>query len=491
MAHSLRERFERQVDRSGDHHVWLGARSSARGTGRLKVKGKDATAHRVAWELAHGDIPAGARVRPCSIEPLCVRIDHLQLSGAGERSRAPRRASKGSGSKRELRPGVWELSVTAGRDADGQPRRRFRTVRGTKAEASRALTAFVGEVGDGHALPRRSARGITLGALMSGYLDHLRNHKGRKHSTLVRYQGLADTWIHPTLGDRPAERVLPQDIEALLGAMRAKGLSQSSIHQAFTVLNGTFKWARRNRMVTHNPVQEAEEPRSTAVPHEAVPPDIEGLRRLLTEAMSEEPDFGLLCHIGAVTGMRRGELAGLRWDRLDLDRGRVRVEITVNDAGGEVVIDNFTKTRKTRSVSIDRTTISLLRAHRRAVADRARLAGTELSAGAFVVSHALDGSTPVRPEYLTRQMRQLRKRLGLHAAEFDATLQALRHWTQTTLTEAGYDTRQVAARGGHSEQVMRSVYVHRTTKSEEQMSAYLGHMLAPADRRGLHGDHLL
>lgn len=62
-------------------------------------------------------------------------------------------------------------------------------------------------------------------------------------------------------------------------------------------------------------------------------------------------------------------------------------------------------------------------------------------------------------------MRQLRKHLGLDAADIDATLQALRHWTQTTLTEAGYDSRQVAARGGDSEQVMRSVYVHRTTPS--------------------------
>jgi integrase len=214
------------------------------------------------------------------------------------------------------------------------------------------------------------------------------------------------------------------------------------------------------------------------VPHEVAPPDIEALRRILAEAMEDEPDFGLLCHLGAVTGMRRGELAGLRWDRLDLDRARVQVEITVNDAGGQVVIDNFTKTRKTRAVSIDPATIDMLRAHRLRMEDRARLAGCALVAESFVVSHSPDGSTPIRPEYLTRRMRQLRARLGLAAAEFDATLQALRHWAQTTLTEAGYDSRQVAARGGHSEQIMKSVYVHRTTKAEAQMSTHLGDLLA-------------
>jgi len=63
MASSLSERFERQVDRSGDHHVWLGATNADRGTGQLKVQGRNTTVHRVAWEIAHGLIAPGTRVR--------------------------------------------------------------------------------------------------------------------------------------------------------------------------------------------------------------------------------------------------------------------------------------------------------------------------------------------------------------------------------------------------------------------------------------------
>ncbi len=61
---SLAERFEAHVDRSGDHHRWLGAVNRDRGTGRLKVGSRHVTAHRVAWELAHGPLPEGARVMP-------------------------------------------------------------------------------------------------------------------------------------------------------------------------------------------------------------------------------------------------------------------------------------------------------------------------------------------------------------------------------------------------------------------------------------------
>lgn len=483
MARSLSERFDRQVDRSGHHHHWLGSINSDRGTGQLRVEGKLTTAQRVAWELEHGATAPGGRVLPCPDEPTCVRVEHLSIASSGGRSSrrfaARARATRGTGSKREVRPGVWELTVTAGRDSDDQLRRVFRTVRGSQADATRALSLLVAEVGDGRALPPRATRGRTLDELITGYLEHLLDHKGSKHSTLVRYRGLAKKWISPALGGRRADGVLPQDIEAVLGTMRRAGRSQSSIHQTFTLLNGTYRWARRNRYVSHSPVTDAEEPRSLAVPHDVVPPDIARLRQLLAAAFEKEPEFGMLCHLGAVTGMRRGELAGLRWDRVDLAQGRVRVEITVNDAGGQVVIDNFTKTRNARAVSIDAGTIALLSGHRAAMEARAAEAGGQLVDAAFVFSHSPTCSTPVRPEYLTRRMRHLRRDLGLDAANIDATLQALRHWTQTTLTEAGYNSRQVAARGGHSEELMKAVYVHRTVAAEELMSNHVGSLLAP------------
>jgi integrase len=109
--------------------------------------------------------------------------------------------------------------------------------------------------------------------------------------------------------------------------------------------------------------------------------------------------------------------------------------------------------------------------------ERAELCGTALAADAFVFSLTADGSAPMRPEYLTRPIRQLRRRLGLEATDFDATLHALRHWTQTALAEAGYNARQVAIRGGHSQQLMERVYVHRTAHIEREMTAHIGQLL--------------
>lgn len=65
----------------------------------------------------------------------------------------------------------------------------------------------------------------------------------------------------------------------------------------------------------------------------------------------------------------------------------------------------------------------------------------------------------------------------MDAANFDATMHALRHWAQTALTEAGYDSRQIAARGGHTEALMKAVYIHRTSDSEHSMTTHLGSLL--------------
>lgn len=139
------KRFEALVDRSEEHHRWLGAVNPVRLTGRLKVAGRQVTAHRYAWELVHGPVPPGARVLACADVPACVRLDHLRVEGAGVARRAAR-APKGAGSLRRVRPGVWKLAVTAPAGVDGS-RRVHRTVHAKDAkDAAAQLTAFAAEV---------------------------------------------------------------------------------------------------------------------------------------------------------------------------------------------------------------------------------------------------------------------------------------------------------------------------------------------------------
>lgn len=489
MARTLQSRFEAMVDRSGEHHLWLGSLNSQRGTGQLKIDGRIVTAHRVAWELAHGPLDRLQRVRTCPEEPSCVRPDHLSLGGspapvpgsvptAGE---GARRAARGGGSKRQRSAGTWELTVVAGVDQDGHPARSFRTFKGDEPTATKALASFTAEIAGAGPIVRDRSTGeaLTVTRLVQEFREHLEHDKGRSPTTMARYRGLQQKWVDPQVGSKSAERVLPSDIDTVLGHMRRSGQSQSSIHQTRTLLNGAFKWAKRNRRVSFNPCVEIEEPRSSVQAREVLPPELDTIRALIEGAYEVEYEFGVACHLGATTGMRRGEIAGLRWNRIRFDDGYLVVAATVSDAGGKVVVNDFTKTRKTRRVSLDVRTVDLLREVHRRAAEVALAGEVTLADDAFVFTRVPGGGEPLRPDILSKRMKRLRVSLGLDSPEFDATLQAMRHWTQTTLSEAGYNPRQVALRGGHSEKLMNRVYVHRTNTAEREMTDFLGGLLDP------------
>jgi hypothetical protein len=141
----LDARFDAKVDRSGKHLLWTGAHD-ADGIGQIRVNGKLTTGRRVAWELAHGPLPPNIRLAGRPEDPRCVRVEHLALSDSAGHT-TPRRAPRGGGSKREIRPGVWKLTVSAGRNESGNHRRVSRTSYGTEAQANRALRRFAEQRG--------------------------------------------------------------------------------------------------------------------------------------------------------------------------------------------------------------------------------------------------------------------------------------------------------------------------------------------------------
>lgn len=230
---SLAERFEAQVDRWGEHHRWLGAVNPERGTGRLKVDGRQVTAHRMAWELAKGSLPTGARVLACEEEPACVRLEHLRLDGAPAPAPAKPRARKGTESVRRVRNGVWKLTVV-GVHADGRTHRVYRTVHvDTEEEARSELAQLVTEVRAADGTTRADGRRATLDAAVRRFLyDHLLDERGREPKTVDDYWKLHVLWFSPALGQRHVRDLTRPMFDARFGAMRRAGLSRSRMNQA-------------------------------------------------------------------------------------------------------------------------------------------------------------------------------------------------------------------------------------------------------------------
>jgi integrase len=410
---SLRDRFEAKVDRAGDHHLWLGAKRLD-GTGKLTVGGKSVTAHRVAWELANGVLPAGVSVGACREEKACVRVEHLSARGGSGADVSPRprraRSSPGSGSKVEVRPGVWKLTVSAGRFGDGSVRRLHRTVRATgSAEATRALAEFVSEV-HGASLPVTKAdRDITVDLAIERFLtEYLLGEKGRDPRTVRNYRGVHGKWFSPAIGGRRVADVDEAAIDRIFGLMRTAGLSASRLHDARNLYQPFFRWAKRRGIIPRSPMADFELPTSSHVAIEHTPPEVDQLCLYLEAAVEVVPDAAPALALGAVTGMRRGELVGLRRSRLFPNQGKITVDTASDNRRLKT-----TKTRKVRDVAVDPETTAMLLRHCVSMDERAAACDVEVAPDAFMFSLEPDCSLPMSADYLTKRVAILKEYLGI------------------------------------------------------------------------------
>ena len=454
--------------------MWLGARTSG-GSGQLRVDGKLINACRAAWELENGPVPNGAKVRSCVDEPACVRLEHLRLDSAALSPAAPskQRSPRGAGSIAVISPGVWKIGITAGVDRHGQRRRTFRTVHGTRKDAAKALATLVTETGDGHRLLGRIDRQLTVDSLITWYLDFAREDRGLDHSTLTGYEAAYTRWLKEPIGHKRASAITMAQLDKTFGRMRRAGLSRSRMNNARALLSGAFKWGKRHGKVTRNPVDGFELPTSTHTPRHTTAPELDDLLRLLAAADEHDELLAPILKLGATTGLRRGELSGLRRDRLHLDRQELIVDNAINDAGG-VVVEKQTKTRSRRVVSLDHATAGLLQQHLDDMDARASMCGVAVASNGFVFSLDPTCCTPLRPELLTRRMRQLRKQHGLAEGNFDATILALRKWTTSELMDAGFNPAAVSGRQGHTVQVMLHHYSTRRQSADKAAADHLG-----------------
>lgn len=242
---SAEERFRAKVARRRGHEVWTGSLDH-RGVGMVRIDGKLRTVQRAAWEFAYGPLPEGARVNTCAGERACVRIEHLSVSPTTVAAHPPisgTRRAKGAGSLRELRPGVWEVSIADGKQLGGRPRRRSATVTGNRADAERAIAGLAGAV-------RRELGDLRVRELVGRWLEFQRT--GRHARGVERDRHSLHDVIEPAVGDTLAADLSPADVEhAFRTVYHSLGADQTRL--ALGLLRDAYQWAIQQRWSDTNP----------------------------------------------------------------------------------------------------------------------------------------------------------------------------------------------------------------------------------------------
>ena len=238
--------------------------------------------------------------------------------------------------------------------------------------------------------------------------------------------------------DRPIAEVTPSVIEGLYRQLAKTGWSPHRIRRLHTVLSSAWTMARRYEWAVVNPFTAARAPSPPKKP--VAPPDPESVLRLLDSA----PDrLALYLELSAVLGARRGEVVGLQWQDLTGDSIVVRRSIGYSPRVGLVVTDGKTGAKGHRVVAITSELVEALRAHRVSQVEHALAAG--LPSPVWVFSHDA-GVTPWRPDYISREFRRHRARVGLPTT---FRLHDLRHFVATQLLAAGVPLKTVSERLGH------------------------------------------
>ena len=174
--------------------------------------------------------------------------------------------------------------------------------------------------------PRPTRPDVTVEDTAERLLRHL-EALGRKPTTLSTYRSLFRTHVAPILGSTPLDRVRAEDIEGLVAAMHAAGKGAKTTVNAITLLHQIFEFGRRKRWCEANPCREVDRPRveeDTDIRFL----EMEEVEALLRAVPVDDPLAAtdrVLYLTAVMTGLRQGELLGLRWRDIDWTAGRVRV----------------------------------------------------------------------------------------------------------------------------------------------------------------------
>lgn len=204
---------------------------------------------------------------------------------------------------------------------DARGRECQRTYR-NKAEANRALKERTAqEVRD--ELPDEAAARQPFEKVALSWLGVTRRKV--KPRTADGYESLLRTHVLPAFGARRIGTIRSQEVEEWLGQLADSGLTAKTLHNAYTPLVATFKYAVRHGIVRTTPCAGVEIPARPDAPAFEGHPLTRAQVAALAADLDRHPPYGLAGRFLAGTGLRAAEFAGLRLGDLDCERGAVRV----------------------------------------------------------------------------------------------------------------------------------------------------------------------
>lgn len=367
-------------------------------------------------------------------------------------------------SVKDLGGGRWKLQVSLGRDATGRYRRTTKVVRATsKRNAEQQAHQWEADL---DVIPP-GERNATVGQVAAEWLALWRRATKPAAKTAAEYERIVAQHVTGAdLGRQPVRTVRPGDLDVFYAGLRTatgpgrpkeqRPLSAASLRRVHAVVRQVFDHAERRGLVARSPAVKVRLPRLDEA--DVRIPTEDELAAIITAAWGSHPARARMLVFAAGSGLRRGELAAVRWSRLEVDVGSLMVARAISEVRGEVT-EKDPKAHQALDVELTPVAVAAGVAQMEWQRAEAKAAGVRLAADPFLWSLRPPFSEPPKPSTLTGVWTRARAK----AAVSGVRLHDLRHWHGTTLAVQGTPLADVQRQLRHKSMATTMRYLHEQT----------------------------
>ena len=377
-----------------------------------------------------------------------------------------KKRANGDGSIRKRKDGRWEGRYVVGHDPVTGKMISRNVLGKTQAEVKEKLRTAIE---NSKRLDYTQTGKYTVGQWMDEWFEAYAKVKVRPSSHQT-YKGYIENHIKPNIGDIPIEKLTSLQLQKFYRLLltegripriesekQPKGLSAKTVRNINQVISSAMDMAVRHKLILTNPTEGCELPKVEHREMKTLP--AEQLGAFLREA--KESGVYELYYLDLATGLRRGELLGLKWEDVDLQNGIIHVRRQVARVDGEVKELPLKTKNSYRNISISQDAVAML---------------TEMEAhrsSDYVFPSSTGG--PISPDSVNNMLHRVLKRAGLPSIRFHD----LRHTFATLALQNGVDIKTVSGMLGHfSAGFTLDTYAHVTTSAQKEAARTMGNVLA-------------
>ncbi len=294
-------------------------------------------------------------------------------------------------------------------------------------------------------------------------------------STWDSYRANCETHVVPKLGHLELRALSPSHLNRFYSELSENGrkdgrggLSPKTTRYVHTIIHRALRDALRWGLLSRNVADLADPPK-----HSRKEMSIWSAEQLQAFLASVENQRLHPCYLlASMTGMRRGEVLGLRWQDVDLDSGRLRVRQTLTSVDYKLVFGRPKTARSNLSVALDPATVTALRAWRKAQLEERMAWGAAYEDNGLTFCR--ENGSPTHPQSLSQAFERDAKAAGLPVIRFHD----LRHSYATVALSAGVHPKVVSERLGHSSiAVTLDTYSHVIPALEEEAASRIAALI--------------